>query len=163
MPTKQAGDSKRSDAHSAALRLLAYRARSEAELRQRLLRRFPSDDVERAIQSLKAQGYLDDADFARRWRESREASHPRSARRIRQELSQHGVAPDEIERALEGFDDEGNAMRAARKYVPSLRGLDYPTFARRLGTYLQRRGFSSSLIWRIVRQMWSEQVKHSRQ
>ena len=52
---------------------------------------------------------------------------------------------------------QGERDEAARKYAHSLLGLGYPTFARRLETYLQRRGFSTSLIWRIVRQMWGEE------
>jgi SOS response regulatory protein OraA/RecX len=66
-----------------------------------------------------------------------------------------------IEEALEGFDDQENAIRAARKHLPTLRGKDYPTFARRLGAYLQRRGFSFSLTRRIVRQLWGESADRS--
>jgi regulatory protein len=141
---------------SVALRLLAYRARTESELRQRLLKRFLREEVEAAIQSVKERGYLNDAAYARSWRDRREESKPRAARRIRQELASKGVKSESIEKALEGYDDEENALRAARKLLHTLNGADFPTFARRMGNYLQRRGFGTALAWRVVRRLWEE-------
>ena len=156
MPSHEAAYPKEGHALTAALRLLTYRARSEAELRQRLHQRFSPKEIEAAIQKLKSQGYLNDAAFARSWRENRERHRPRSARLIRNELAHRGVSSETISEALEGFDDEENALRAAQKLLPSLRGADYPKFARRLGTYLQRRGFALSLVREIVHRLWAE-------
>ena len=143
-------------ARLAALRLLGYRPRSENELRQRLLQRFPAEQVEAALEDVRTKGYLDDTEFAVRWRESRERTRPRSASLIRRELGDRGVDGESIEHALEGFDEERNALAAARKWLVHGRGLDYPTFARRLGAFLQRRGFAPSLIRKLTREMWEE-------
>ncbi len=156
MPSRKAANPQDSQALNAALRLLAHRSYGESELRQRLSRRFASQEAEATILHLKSRGYLDDRAFARSWRENRERSHPQGARRIRAELLQRGVGSEAIEEALEGFDDEMNAIRAARKHLPTLKGTDYPTFTRRLGGYLQRRGFSFSLTRKTVRQLWME-------
>ncbi len=145
-----------SKALDAALRLLSYRPRAEAELRRRLLRRFPTEEIEPVIQTLKSQGYLDDREFARFWRENRERFRPRSARVIRGELLRLGVGRETAGEALEGFDDEESAVRAARKRLPSLRGADYEAFEERLGPYLLRRGFPRSLVRRVVRRLWEE-------
>ena len=50
-------------AQGAALRLLSYRPRSEAELRGRLSRRFPSHTVDGVLRSLKRQSLVDDQAF----------------------------------------------------------------------------------------------------
>jgi len=148
--------SRENPALDAALRLLSYRPRAEAELRRRLLRRFPPEEVESAIQALRSQGYLDDREFARFWRDNRERFRPRSARVIRGELLRLGVGSETASEALEGFDDEENAVRAARKRLPSLQGADYQTFEEKLGPYLLRRGFPHSLVQRVVRRLWEE-------
>jgi regulatory protein len=125
-------------------------------LRQRLLQRFPAEQVEAVLREVKVQGYLDDTEFAVHWRESRERTRPRSASLIRRELAHRGVDGALIEQALVDFDEERNALAAARKWLAHGRGLDYPTFTRRLGAFLQRRGFASSLVRKVTREMWEE-------
>lgn len=56
--------------------------------------------VEGAIERLIALGYLDDAEFARAWVESRDRAHPRGASALRRELRQKGVAEDLIAEVL---------------------------------------------------------------
>ena len=145
-----------SRALDAALRLLSYRPRGEAELRRRLLRRFPSEEVEPVIQALKSQGHVDDVAFARFWRENREQFRPRSARAIKSELLRLGVSRDAIDEALEGLDEEENALRAGRKLISSLRGADRATFDKKLGPYLQRRGFGFAVARQAMLQLWDE-------
>src|SRR5215467_2597077 len=76
----------------AALRFLAPRPRSRAEVRLRLLapRRghepVQAEAVERALDRLASLGMLDDAEFAAFWVENRERFSPRSARAMSQEL-----------------------------------------------------------------------------
>ena len=81
-------------ATSAALRFLSYRARSEAEVRTRLLRRFPLQTVDLVLEDLTRQGLVDDSEFATLWKQSRDAHRPRSAFLIRRELVAKGVAGD---------------------------------------------------------------------
>ena len=140
----------------AALRLLSYRPRGEAELRRRHLRRFPIEEVEPVIQALKSQGYVDDVAFARFWRENREQFRPRSARAIKSELLRLGVSRDAIDEALEGLDEEENALRAGRKLLSSLRGADHATFEKKLGAYLQRRGFGFAVARQAILRLWEE-------
>ena len=65
--------------YDAASRLLSYRPRSESELRERLFRRrFDADSVARVLAKLKEQGLVDDAAFARFWRDNRTEFSPRS-------------------------------------------------------------------------------------
>ncbi|MCH7522694.1 MAG: RecX family transcriptional regulator, partial [Chloroflexi bacterium] len=86
--TRPAGDANSTyvKAKNAALRLLTYRSRSEAEIRRRLQGRFTGEVIDRILADLRRQGLLDDAAFAREWREQREKFRPRGPGIIRQEL-----------------------------------------------------------------------------
>ena len=147
----------RQQAHDAALRLLAYRPRSEAELRTRLVRRgLPPSAVEEAMERLRGQGLLDDDSFARYWVEARQQSSPRGSRLLRRELLAKGIAVDTAREAVAAVGDEQAARRAAEKKARSLHNLDYPTFRRRLGQFLLRRGFPYDTARALVDELWRE-------
>ena len=137
-------------ATQAGLRLISYRPRTREEVRRRLEPRFAPTTVEQALARLEEQGYLDDAAFARLWRESRDAHRPRSAALIRRELVERGVSREVAQEAVADLDDDANAYRAGQGRLRSLEGLDYVAFRRRLESYLKRRGFSASVIRRTV-------------
>jgi regulatory protein len=76
----------------AAARFLEARSRSTAEVRRRLTSAgYRGELVETALERLTAQGYLDDAAFARAWIESRDRARPRGERALRSELAQKGI------------------------------------------------------------------------
>ncbi len=139
-----------------ALRYLSYRPRSRAELEGRLCRHYPPPVVAETLDRLETLKLLDDAAFARLWRDSRDASSPRSRSLVSRELLQKGVSRDVIGEATAGIEDEANAYRAAQKKARSLSMLDYETFGRRLAAHLLRRGFSFSLTRRTVERLRGE-------
>jgi regulatory protein len=144
-------------ARQAALRYLEYRPRSEKEVRDRLRRGgFTPHAIDAATLRLKELGLIDDASFARFWRDSREAHRPTGRRLLQQELRRKGVDAEVIGEVLEGADDEAGAYRAALKKARSLRACDEDAFRRRLGTFLQRRGYGYDLARRVVEQLWQE-------
>jgi len=143
--------------HNTATHYLAYRHRSEHEMRQRLLRRSFSDDiVEAVLKRLKEQGLLDDMAFARFWRDNRQSFSPRSQRLVRLELKQKGVAGDIIDRTVSTISDGDNAHRVATNKARHLSLSDYETFRRRLGEYLKRRGFDYGVIKETMERLWQE-------
>lgn len=143
-----------------ALRFLSQRPRSEAEIRARLRRYgYDADIIGQVLSKLKEQKLVDDAAFARFWRENRESFRPRSRRLIGLELRQRGVDAETIAKAIKGVDDELIAYRAARRKVRSLSGLDYASFRKHLGAFLRQRGFAYEVINRIINQVWEEQGK----
>jgi regulatory protein len=143
-------------ARDAALRLLAYRPRSEAELRTRLDRRFPSETVERVVRSLKQQSLVDDHEFAMLWAESRNRHKPRSATAIRRELVAKGVAADTAAGAASIVDDDESAIRAGARLAYRMEGADFASFRRKLAAFLHRRGYSGSVTRRTVSRLWEE-------
>ncbi len=147
----------RADAMAASLRLLSYRPRSEAELRQRLARRgTPPALVDSTIERLRELGLVDDAAFAQAWVDSRDRASPRGRRLLRQELLAKGVDSDTWRGLLEGVDEPDAALRAASRRAASLRDLSYDEFRRRLGDFLRRRGFDYDTVRRTVERLWRE-------
>jgi regulatory protein len=142
---------------NAANRYLSYRPRSESELRERLHKRgFDENNVEAVIARLKEQGLVDDVAFAEFWKENRETFSPRSQWLTGLELRRKGVAADVIEQVVGSASDDDNAYRAALGKARRLPLGDYQGFRRRLGEYLQRRGFSYGVINSTVRKVWQE-------
>ncbi len=142
-----------------AYRYLSYRARSEAELKERLHRRgFEDSQIEIVINKLKEKNLLDDTAFAQFWMENRETFRPRSRRLTRLELRKKGVADTIIKQVIEKTDDTESAYHAAQSKAPRLPH-DYEVFRRRLGDYLKRRGFGYTVINQTVKRMWQETIK----
>jgi len=147
----------RHQAQGAALRLLAYRPRSEAEMRQRLARRdLPEEVVQETIARLREQGLLSDAAFARFWVETRDQNSPRGRRLLWQELSVKGIEREVARQAIAAVAEEDAALRAAQKKARHLQGQDYPIFRRRLGDFLLRRGFPYPTVRTTVERLWRE-------
>jgi len=152
----------RQQARDAALHLLAYRPRSEEELRSRLARRgLPPGVVEETIDRLREQSLLDDAAFARYWVEARQRSSPRGRGLLRRELLAKGIATETAGEAVAAVADEEAARRAAEKKARTLRTLDYPTFRRRLGQFLLRRGFPYETARTLVDELWRQSQRAS--
>lgn len=128
-------------AYDRTLNLISHRPRSEWELRDYLKRKdYDEDVVAQTIERLRARGYVNDADFARRWVETRRLLKSTSKRRLAQELRQKRIADDVISQVLEADEtDEGNVLRdlverkrKQTKYQDDLK----------LMQYLSRQGFN---------------------
>jgi regulatory protein len=144
----RAGDAV-SKAIEAALRLLVVRPRSEHELRDRLKRKqYEPETIDLALERVRGRGYLDDADFARRWVENRVQHRPRGERMLKQELRVKGIDPETIAEVIEeaDIDEVASAVVVAEKAARRLRGLDPQVARRRLMGTLARRGFGYDVI-----------------
>ncbi len=146
----------------AAVRFLAPRLRSRAEVRRRLLRPHPRhatpspEAAERILDRLQQLELLDDRQFAEFWIENRERFSPRSARALGQELRQRGVARETVEEVSDPDRDEERALAAGRQRLRGASGLDYETFRARIGGFLLRRGFGYDVVRSAVRALWEE-------
>ena len=149
-------------AYLAALRFLEARPRSVAEVRARLGRKdFAPEAIDAAIARLAELELLDDAAFARYWVENRQAYRPRGAGALRDELRRKGIDADVTAEVLnddsltgdEAASAWGLARGALHKYAGSQ---DRNAFTRRMGSYLQRRGYTFEVIRPIIDQLWAE-------
>jgi regulatory protein len=135
-----------------ALNLLGYRARSGAEMRERLRKYgYVEGTVGRVISRLEELGYLDDVEFARL--KAREKARRYGPRRVCVELRKSGVgeelAKDVVEEEFAGRSEVVEARSAAaRRY--NERGSDAE--ARRVYGFLVRRGYSAEVCSQVARE-----------
>ena len=141
----------------AAYRFLAYRPRSEAEVRGRLRRRKVDPGlIEQAVAKLKDQRLIDDAAFAHQWTENRAGHSPRGRKLVRWELRQKGIESELADEATAELDDEAAAYQAAARRASRGTAGDYQTFRKRLSDFLLRRGFGYDVAARTVERLWRE-------
>jgi regulatory protein len=146
-----------------ALRYLAYRPRSRAEVEEYLAGKgvIPAHVAE-ILERLAKAGLLDDLEFARFWVENRERFRPRGRRALQYELRQKGVSDTVIREVLEETlpSEEESAYRAAQGRARTLAGADYADFRRKLWGYLARRGFSYEAIEQATERLWNDADEH---
>lgn len=144
-------------AYDRVLNYLSYRPRSQAEVERYLADKGVQPDVIAAVVGrLGEVGLIDDSAFARTWVENRVAFSPRGSRLLKQELYQKGLDTSTVTEALQDLDEETSAYQAARARAQRLTGQDRATFERRLGGFLQRRGFDYDVIRSVVSRLWRE-------
>jgi regulatory protein len=150
-------------AYRAATILLAARDRSRVELFRLLTSRgFTRADSEVALDRLNEEGYLDDRRFAHTWARSRLRTKPVGPHRLRQELEAKGVEDDLVREVIQDIYEEGEEAAARRAMERKLSGrgdLSAASRAGRVARFLQRRGFSTEVIRRLLRE--GQQVRRS--
>jgi regulatory protein len=138
------------------LRLLAARARSRAELIDKMAKRgYPDEVVETVLGRLVAVGLVDDEDFAAQWVRSRHTYSGKGKRALAAELRTKGVDAEVIVAALDGIDAGAERVRAEQLVDLKLRREmladgDDPKVMRRLVGMLARRGYSQSMAVAVV-------------
>jgi regulatory protein len=131
-------------AYQIALRLLARREYTTAQIRQRLGRRaLPAADVEAAITRLTRAGLVDDARVAHAWARRAAEIKLRGQSRTRREIEALGIAPETARQAVAAvfneFDEEAVLERAIAKRVVG--PITDRAHFRRLYQALVRQGF----------------------
>jgi len=137
-----------------AYRYLNSRERTQAEMRAHLQRQgIDPRDVERSIQALVEQGYLDDARFAHLFVQDKRELAEWGADRIRQVLRTRGVDAEVVEEALAEREQESEgeierALAVLRRRFPSPAG-DRRERERALGVLL-RKGYDVDLALEAI-------------
>jgi len=142
----------RASAFDCALRVLALRDHSEAELRRKLKAKgYDEQETTGSVARLQELGYLDDARFARSFAASSIRNGRGYGARLKQELARRGVAGAIVQATLaelsEEFEETGVLASTMERRYP---GFD-PAIAtdkekRRIVAYLQRKGFTLGAI-----------------
>ncbi len=143
-------------ARATALRMLARHPRTRRDLADRLLQRgFAGPAVESVVHRLAEVGLVNDAQYAERYVESR-AARPRGRRLLARELRLRGVDAELADEATALADDSAAAEAAARSRLVHLQNVDRDVFFRRLGSFLQRRGFAYDTARAVIERLWHE-------
>jgi len=144
------------DPLNAALRMLARRPYSLAEMRRALERKYPdSDQVGTAIACLRVLHYLDDKKFAEQYASSLVRNRAFGRQRIRRELKAKLVDYRQIEPALsQAFEETSEHDLLEQTLDKKLRTLRLPLTRAKLATLCQslmRRGFRAGDVLKAVR------------
>lgn len=166
---REIGTLKEADLHSRgynrALRFLAVRPRSQAEVRRNLEafrpregRRLSEAQIESIIARLHEQEFLDDRAFARFWVEQRNRFRPVAPRALRYEMRLKGVDDSVAEEIIDEMSDAASACEAAaRSRLYRWREETDPMqFRRKMASFLQRRGFGWDVAGEVVDRIWQE-------
>jgi len=142
-----------------AYRYLGHRDRTVAELRKHLVGKGVSEELaDEAIEELVAQGYVDDARFARQFAEDRRRLDSWGGERIERRLRELGVAREQIAAALAVADAGTGEVDAAvaflRRRFPAPPETDRDR-DRALGM-LVRRGYDLELAYDAIRMLGRE-------
>jgi regulatory protein len=146
-------------AYQRALRRLARRDQSEAELRRALSERgHASAEIEDALARLRSRGYVDDDAYAERFARSRLAHQGQGRKRIRQGLRQRGLAREQVEAGLEAalreVSEDEVLDKVARRYWRQHTRVEPVRRLPRLWGFLLRRGFAPAHVRARLRALW---------
>jgi regulatory protein len=149
-------DEQKIEAKQTALDYLAYKPRTETEVRRKLR----DNDVDRpviedVVARLYELGYLDDEEYAHDYAHNRYSNKGYGPIRIRRELVKRGIDRPLADRAVDELFAEVDPTTAARehaeKYWPRVAGDDDPRRQKKkLHDYLRRRGFTADTIYPIL-------------
>jgi regulatory protein len=146
----------RARAFQRAVKLLAAKPRSVAELRERLLERCSSKAiVETVIARLRDYGYLDDEKFAVAYASSKVRQQPIGRRRLEQSLArkkvERSVANEALDQVYAETSEEVLLDQAIAKRVRLRGGPKTRAEAKSLFDHLLRQGFPFELVADKVR------------
>lgn len=141
------------DCYLTALRLLSGRDYTCRGLMLKLQRRrFDNDAIGAAIARLKADGYLQDRQYAERFAAAARENGRFAGYRLRQELIRRGVTAELADEVLRA---DGTARADEGELVMGLLRRRYPAFdpqsagdreRRRVAAFLQRRGYGHDTV-----------------
>jgi regulatory protein len=134
-----------------AQRFIVSRRRSENEIRQKLaLKGFSPAVIDETVDALTRVQLIDDQAFAEAFVHDRMRFKPKSQSVLRRELRAKGISGNTADSVLEKHfsheNEEHAARQAADQFLNRNKHLDTEKRNRRLAGFLQRRGFSFSVI-----------------
>ena len=137
-------------AENVSMHALTRRGMSRWELGEVLLsRELDVCIVEAELDRLEGVGLIDDAALAETIVRTQHERKGLGRSALVAELRRRRIDQEAIDEALEQLEDgdeEHRAIALAERRAPQLRGLDHATAVRRLSGYLQRKGYSGSII-----------------
>ncbi|MER6507132.1 recombination regulator RecX [Nonomuraea sp. NPDC001636] len=143
-------------ARAICLRLLTMAPKTRAQLAEALRKRdVPDEAAEKVLDRFVELGLINDEAFAEAWVDSRHHGRGLAKRALAAELRHRGVDTETVKEAVERLDSDQEAETARRlvdRKLASTRSLDAQTRTRRLAGMLARKGYSSGLAYRVIRE-----------
>jgi regulatory protein len=143
------------DAYLDAIKMLARRELSEAQVRQRLARRGHDEDrIDNAIQRLKQERAIDDARVASAIAYTETAIKRHGRLRVRRQIENAGIARDTAHQAVndafEELDDATLLEAALARRLRTRQTIDSDAEFQRLYRYLIAQGFEADAVMKVL-------------
>lgn len=137
------------------LKFLSFRARSEFEINEYMLRKgWGEEERKKILDKLKNLQLLDDEAFARQWVESRTHDRPEGSALIKIELRRKGVDKEIIEKVLSGNRGSASEKILAEKYgrakLQRIKNAPFLEVKRKLYSALIMRGFNRETVREVI-------------
>ena len=146
-----------------ALKYISYRPRTAKEVREHLLHQdYEPEIINIVMDKLQQQDWINDSRYAQEFTKQRIKLKPRGKKQIAQELKLKGIPIEEIELSLKSIDyntEYQMAIILASKKYHQLKDKDWQTIQRKIGSYLQRKGFSFDVIHDVFHQLKEDENK----
>ena len=146
-------------AKQSVLRLLAYRDRTESEIKKRLaLNGYTENIIKEVAEYFIGLGFLDDKKFSNDWVKARTASKPMGKNRLVAELRAKGVEAEAAVEAVSNLDFEAEyelAYNLTAKKIEKTGRKDI-SYKNSLTSFLARRGFSWDVINRVLKDLCAD-------
>jgi regulatory protein len=146
--------------YTVAVLSLSRRPRSEKELRETLTKKkAPEEIIQRVLETLREQKFVNDEDFARWWVEQRTRFRPKSDRVIKYELRQKGITDDIVEQVFSHRETDDLDSKKAKELIdrrlPRVASMSKEEQYQKLAGFLARRGFD----WDTIKKTLNEALK----
>ena len=148
-------DEEQSKSNNCALHFLSYRQRTEKEIVDKLKEKgFEDKVIDNTLIYLKNYGLIDDMEFAKSFMKDKINLNKQGPKRIKYELYKKGISQEIINEVLAEDDNEYNrALELAKRKLSSYKKDDKNAIYRKLGGFLQRRGYSYDCIHSVLREL----------
>ena len=146
------------NARRRAIRYLAYRDRSRNEIIRYLKKKkFSENAVDETLIFLKNNEYINDERFAIQFGRFRIVNKKIGRLRLGLELEDKGLERQIIEETLnllyEEYDEKKIALSCAKKKLTTFSSRDSERDRCRIAKFLERKGFPSGIIYKVVTQL----------
>ena len=142
-----------------ALYILSYGQKSKKDLYTKLMKKgYEEDFILKAIEYCEERNYINDKLYAENFIKDKTNISKHGSNRIRYDLISKGVAKDIIDDILDIDHDEEyeRAIELANKKMTSYKNDDKAAIYRKLGGYLQRRGYTYDVVSKVLREVLRE-------
>ncbi|MDO5710781.1 MAG: regulatory protein RecX [Micrococcales bacterium] len=140
--------------------------RSRAQLQEKLrVRGCPDEAAVVVLDRFTELGLIDDRAYAQMLVSSRRQTKGLARRALAHELRRKGIADEHARDALadvDTADEEEQAHDLVAKKLRTMHGLEAAVQTRRLAGMLARKGYSSTMSYRVIRQELDQSPAHRR-
>lgn len=143
-------------ANNYATKYLSLKWRTEKEIRDKMIKKgFDEKVINETIVYLKKYDFIDDERFAETYAEEKVRLKKLGGYRIKRELLNKGVDETIADEVIEKYSDDEyeRALELGNKKIKSYKNDDRNAKYRKLGGYLQRRGYSYACVSKVLKEL----------